>query len=173
MVFIIRILRATRRARPSPLLRVFLRTQKKVAFHSHTFCVRKMADAAKVSVLRMCSSGSAPSGLLTRRFCARLCCAAPWPRLAPFFYHSLPRAPRACLPATQGAKIFKTKCAQCHTVNPAEGHKQGPNLCVPPPPPRRLAVVMLRRARALIRAACAPPPRPRFCRHSSRCAGTG
>jgi len=27
-----------------------------------------------------------------------------------------------------GAKIFKTKCAQCHTVVKAEGHKQGPNL---------------------------------------------
>ena len=38
--------------------------------------------------------------------------------------------PTAAAIAVQGAKIFKTKCAQCHTVDPAEGHKQGPNLCV-------------------------------------------
>ncbi len=30
--------------------------------------------------------------------------------------------------AAKGAKIFKTKCAQCHTTVAAEGHKQGPNL---------------------------------------------
>jgi len=30
--------------------------------------------------------------------------------------------------AANGAKIFKTKCSQCHSVDKAAGHKQGPNL---------------------------------------------
>lgn len=39
-----------------------------------------------------------------------------------------PFCPTFLLPRDAGAKIFKTKCAQCHTIAPGEGHKQGPNL---------------------------------------------
>ncbi|EIW70132.1 hypothetical protein TREMEDRAFT_38791 [Tremella mesenterica DSM 1558] len=30
--------------------------------------------------------------------------------------------------ASKGAGLFKTRCAQCHTLGKGEGHKVGPNL---------------------------------------------
>jgi len=30
--------------------------------------------------------------------------------------------------AKKGASLFKTRCAQCHTLGSGEGHKVGPNL---------------------------------------------
>ncbi|KAI9439557.1 cytochrome c-like domain-containing protein [Lactarius indigo] len=36
--------------------------------------------------------------------------------------------PYAAGDAKSGAQLFKTRCAQCHTVGTGEGHKVGPNL---------------------------------------------
>ena len=55
---------------------------------------------------------------------------AHWPRCGVLSLRSKP-VPECDIPAGKakgGAKIFKTKCLQCHEVDGSKGHKQGPNL---------------------------------------------
>jgi hypothetical protein len=169
MVFIIRILRATRRrladrrpaarAAPSPLL-----AHASCVSFAHTFCVRKMADAAKVSVLRMCSSGSAPSGLLTRRFRARLCAARRRGRASLPSSPILALRPARLLARNAGRQDLQDQVRAVPHGEPRRGPQAGPQpvraAAAAAPPRRRSASARERSHSRGLRAAAATPLLP-------------
>ncbi len=122
-----------------------------------------MADAAKVSVLPMCSSGSAPSGLLTRRFCARHCCAAPWPPrslLLPFFASR----PARLLARNAGRQDLQDQVRAVPHGEPRRGPQAGPQpvraAAAAAPPRRRYASARESSHSRGLRAAAATPLLP-------------